>query len=188
MFWPFYERLEKQGTFLFIHPALAVPSLGLDGFNAYDLYRTVGREFDLTLATLRLIFGGVLDQFQQLNIVMSHFGGALSSLLGRIESYQDKPFWGLSEDPIHGRTSKHPVEHYLQRLYFDMGGHLGDMKTIQAALLHIPTERLLFGSDYPQEIREASEVTEYLHNLDQLDLTSEQKALMFGQNALNLVK
>ena len=47
--------------------------LGPQGFRAYDLFRAVGREFELVTAVMRLVCGGVLDEFPRLTIVMSHF-------------------------------------------------------------------------------------------------------------------
>lgn len=185
--WPFYEKVQELGTFLFVHPALASPTLGFQGFDAYDLYRAVGREFDLVLATIRLICGGVLDDFPDLKIVISHLGGGITSLLGRIKSYQDKEFWGLSGDPVHGRTAKEPFEHYLSRLYFDTGGHIGDMTAVQAALLNIPSDRLLFGTDYPQEIRTKEEIRQFVDNIDRLPLSRDEVDGILGFNGYQLL-
>lgn len=185
--WPFYEKVQTLGAFLFVHPALAVPTLGLKGFDQYDLYRTVGREFDLVLAVIRLICGGVLDDFPKLNIVVSHFGGGISALLGRIKSYQDKTFWGLENDPVHGRTAKEPFESYLPRLYYDTGGNFGDMAAVQSALLNIPSSRLLFGTDYPQEIRGHEEIGQFIENLRKLPLSAEEVDGILGNNALALI-
>ncbi|HLY67681.1 MAG TPA: amidohydrolase family protein, partial [Chloroflexota bacterium] len=82
--WPFYEHCQAAGQFIFVHPTLACGTLGTQGFQAYDLFRTVGREFELVTAVMRLVCGGVLDEFPRLNLVMSHFGGGITSLVGRI--------------------------------------------------------------------------------------------------------
>jgi predicted TIM-barrel fold metal-dependent hydrolase len=82
---PFYHKAEKLGLFIFIHPALSSAGNYLD----YDLGRSVGREFQLVLTVIRLINGGVLDQFPGLNFIISHLGGGIAALLGRIEPYQD---------------------------------------------------------------------------------------------------
>lgn len=49
-----------------------------------------------------------------------------------------------------------PFDHYLRHnLYFDTGGLFGNVNAIRAALTEIPPGRIVFGSDYPQEIRDA---------------------------------
>ncbi len=155
---PLYELLESKGKYLFIHPAISTSETEARQYNAFDLYRTVGREFSLVMATTRLIASGVLDNHPNLQIVMSHLGGGISSVVPRITSYQDKEMWGISEDPIHGRKAKEPFENYLKRIYFDTGGFFGDPRVIRIALQCIPKERILLGTDYPQEIRDAEPI------------------------------
>ncbi len=170
---PYYSALEELGMFLFIHPVLGVPSAGLSGYDAYDLYRCVGREFDLVLATLRLILGGVFDRHPGLRVVMSHLGGGIASLLDRIRGYQDKAHMGVADDPRHGLTSTEPVDAYLARsLYFDTGGFFGSVAAIKAALLELPADRIVFGSDYPQEIRSPEAMASFVQQLRSSDLPS----------------
>ena len=49
-------------------------------------------------------------------IHMSHLGGGLSALLGRIRSYQDKDFWGTADNARHGAKGQAGVRSlYLQQ-------------------------------------------------------------------------
>lgn len=186
--WPFYQKVQDLGTFLFVHPALATPSLGYQGFDAFDLYRTVGREFDLVLGTIRLIAGGVLDDFPDLKIIISHLAGGISALMGRIKNFQDKEFWGLTDDPVHGRAAKKPFASYIPRLFFDTGGHFGDMTTLRAALLNIPSSQILFGTDYPQEIRDAEEIHTFIGDIRAMnDLAPKEREGILGANGLGLI-
>ncbi|MDE3076105.1 MAG: amidohydrolase [Chloroflexota bacterium] len=181
---PIYRHVQERSSFIFVHPTLACGTLGPDGFRAYDLFRTVGREFELIGAVLQLVCGGVLDEFPRLKIVMSHFGGGITSMVGRIRDYQDKAFWGLADDPIHGRRPRQDFDHYLhERLYFDTGGHFGEMTAVRAALLNIPARRLLFGTDYPQEIRDQEQVKAFVANLQAMDLSAAEIAGILGANA-----
>lgn len=184
---PIYEKVQAADSFIFVHPTLACGTLGAQGFGAYDLFRTVGREFELVTAVMRLVCGGVLDEFPRLNVVMSHFGGGLTALVGRIRDYQDKAFWGVADDPIHGKRPKHGFDHYLSRLYFDTGGHFGEMTAVRAALLNIPPGNLLFGTDYPQEIRDEKQVKVFIDNLRRLELPPAQIDAILGGTAARLV-
>ena len=84
---PVYQEAAEAGLFIFVHPALAIPP-GLSGYyEAYDLYRCVGREHELITATYRLIAGGVFDRFPGLRVVMSHLGGGLAAIIERIRGY-----------------------------------------------------------------------------------------------------
>jgi aminocarboxymuconate-semialdehyde decarboxylase len=185
--YPFYEHCQSAGQFIFVHPTLACGTLGTQGFQAYDLFRTVGREFELISAVMRLVCGGVLDEFPRLNIIMSHFGGGITSMVGRIRDYQDKEFWGLLKDPIHGKTPKHPFDHYLSRLYFDTGGHFGEMTAVHAALLNIPVSHLMFGTDYPQEIRGQDKVKAFIDNLKGMGIPEGDIEAILGGNAARVL-
>jgi aminocarboxymuconate-semialdehyde decarboxylase len=185
--YPFYEHCQAAGQFIFVHPTLACGTLGTQGFQAYDLFRTVGREFELVTAVLRLVCGGVLDEFPRLNIIMSHFGGGITSLVGRIRDYQDKEFWGLLNDPVHGKKPKHEFDSYLGRMHFDTGGHFGEMSAVKAALLNIPVANLMFGTDYPQEIRGQDKVKVFIEGIRSLDLSKEDVEAILGGNAARVL-
>jgi aminocarboxymuconate-semialdehyde decarboxylase len=161
----FYSLLEDARKYLFIHAPVNVTEGQAKTYNAYDLFRTVGREFSLVTALMRLTLGGVLDRHPKLRIVMSHLGGGVAPLVERIVHYQDKSEWGLSEDPIHGRTSRRPFRYYLGRIYFDTAGFYGNVSALKAALLEIPKKRIVFGTDYPQEIREPEQAIKMLSAL-----------------------
>jgi predicted TIM-barrel fold metal-dependent hydrolase len=162
---PLYNLLESKGKYLFVHPAIKTNATEAKQYNAFDLYRTVGREFSLVMATMRLICGGVLDNHPDLNIVMSHLGGGISSVVPRIANFQNKEMWGIPDDPIHGRTAKEPFEHYLKKMYFDTGGFFGDPRAVQIALKVIPRNRILLGTDFPQEIRDEKPVVRLVKEL-----------------------
>ena len=160
--WPFYEKVQELGVFLFVHPSLALQQA--DYFNAYDIARSVGREFGLVVCLIRMINGGVFDAFPSLRVVMSHLGGGISALLGRILSYQDKEFWGTQHDSIHGKTPIRPFKAYFEQIFFDTGGVVGDVDAVKFALAKFPGQ-LVFGSDYPQEIRNGETLKEFVEGL-----------------------
>src|SRR5262249_57224652 len=67
---PFWAECEKLGVFVFVHPALKLNfSRAFDG---YDMARSVGREFSLIMATIRLINAGVFDRHPGLVVHMAH--------------------------------------------------------------------------------------------------------------------
>jgi hypothetical protein len=48
-------------------------------------------------------------------------------------------------------------DHYLRHnMVFDTAGFCGAMGAIKGALIEIPVSRIVFATDYPQEIREAT--------------------------------
>jgi len=181
--WPFYERVRELGMFLFIHPGSAANSEYLD----YDLGRSVGREGHLMAVVLRLINGGVLDDFPGLKVVMSHLGGGFAFWMGRILSYQNKEFWGTAGHPRHGRKARRPFREYLDEIYFDTGGISGDVNPVRMTLMEVSPSRLLFGTDYPLEIREGETVRRFIGKIRELPLGRAEIDGILGENARELI-
>lgn len=164
---PFWAECQRLGLFVFIHPALRLA--WPQQFDAYDLARSVGREFSLVQAVIRLINGGVLDRFPELVVHVAHLGGGIASVLGRVRSYQDKAFWGTGESPRHGQLPAHDLDHYVrERLIFDTAGFCGDMRSIRASMVELPADRIVFATDYPQEIREPEAVRAFVDGMREL--------------------
>jgi predicted TIM-barrel fold metal-dependent hydrolase len=156
-----------------VHPALKLNfSQQFDGF---DTARSVGREFSLIMATIRLINSGVLDRHPELTVHMAHLSGGIASMLGRIRCFQDKDFWGTKGNARHGMTPKQDFDHYIRnRLIFDTAGFAGDMGSIKAGLVEIPASQIVFATDYPQEIRQREVVRDFVQHLRALGAPGEQ--------------
>ena len=81
-FEPFWSECEKLGMFVFVHPALKLNFS--QQFDGYDTARSVGREFSLIMATIRLINSGVFDRHPGLTVHMAHLSGGIAGMLARI--------------------------------------------------------------------------------------------------------
>jgi predicted TIM-barrel fold metal-dependent hydrolase len=172
-FEPFWAEAVKLGLFVFVHPALKLNFS--QQFDAYDTARSVGREFSLIMATIRLVNGGVFDRHPSLIVHMAHLGGGIASMLGRVRSYQDKDFWGLRGNAKHGRTCEKDFDYYLRNNFmFDTAGFCGAIGSVKTALVEIPAERLVFATDYPQEIRGREVVRDFVADIRKLGPAGEK--------------
>jgi predicted TIM-barrel fold metal-dependent hydrolase len=179
----FYETVCNLDVPVFVHPAL-VPT-GYQHLSDYDLPRGLGREVDLTVATTRLIAGGIFDRFPSLKIVMAHFGGGISAVKDRLvgKAYR----FG---------TLKRPFGEYYDMVYFDMAGFEGGSTALQCALLGIRPERLVFASDYPQDFtgvntdtgRGMKDLRAYIQTVRDLPLDDATKEAILGGTAATLLK
>jgi predicted TIM-barrel fold metal-dependent hydrolase len=180
---PFWKEATRLGMFVFIHPCLKLNFS--QPLNAYDLARSVGREFSLIAATVRLIDSGLLDRHPALRIHMSHLGGGIATMLGRIRKFQDREHFGTAGHPVHGKLPARDFDHYLrERLVFDTAGMCGEIKSVQAALLELPASRCIFGTDYPQEIRDTAGVKKFVDEMRALGTDGER--ILSGNNGLLL--
>ena len=172
-FEPFWAEASRLGMYVFVHPALRLNDSRQ--FNAYDTARSVGREFSLVMATIRLINSGVFDRHPSLSVQMAHLSGGIASLMGRIRSYQDKDFWATAGNPRHGIKPQRDFDYYIrERLVFDTAGFCGAITAIKIALLELPASRIVLATDYPQEIRAPEAVRDFVKELRDLGAAGDQ--------------
>jgi predicted TIM-barrel fold metal-dependent hydrolase len=170
---PFWDEVCKLGMFVFVHPALKLNHA--QQFDAYDTARAVGREFSLIMATIRLVNSGVFDRHPELTVHMAHLAGGIAGMLARIRCFQDKEFWGTAGNARHGRTGKKPFDHYIaNNLVFDTAGFAGGIGAVKAGLAEIPASRMVFATDYPQEIRKREVVRDFVRDIRALGADGER--------------
>jgi aminocarboxymuconate-semialdehyde decarboxylase len=179
----FYETICALEVPVFVHPAL-VPT-GYKHLQDYDLPRVLGREVDLTVATTRLIAGGIFDRFPTINIVMAHFGGGIAAVKDRL----------VGKGYRFG-TLKKSFDEYYDMVYFDMAGFEGGLAALNCALQGIRPERLVFASDYPQDFTGVNtdtgkgmrELKNYIETIRNLPLEQKSKEKILGDTAAVLLK
>jgi predicted TIM-barrel fold metal-dependent hydrolase len=178
-----YELMCELDAPLFVHPAL-VPT-GYEHLKDYDLPRVLGREVDLTVATTRLIAGGIFDRYPNLKIVMAHFGGGIAAVKDRL----------VAKGYRFG-TLKRAFSDYYEMVYFDMAGFEGGTVALNCALEGIRPERLVFASDYPQDFtgvntdtgKGMTELRNYIETIRKLPLGEQSKEDILGGTAARLLK
>lgn len=186
--WPFYEKASDLKAAIFVHPSVKLS--GLDVCKGpYDLFRTIGREFDLALATFRLCAGGVLEEFPDLNFIMAHFGGGFSSIKERMDRYikfLGADFW--FGKPLISPPYLENYNKYFGRLFFNMAGREIGIETIKCALTNISTGKLLFGTDYPPNfVNDGIGMRTYIQRIRELPLDRKSIDAMLGTNAIELL-
>lgn len=156
-----WERLEALSLPVFLHPTFV---LAPDRLERFYLTNLLGNPFETAVAAAHLIFGGVLDRFPKLEVVLPHAGGAFPWLVGRLrrgwEKRQDlKP---LSADPLS----------YLRRFHYDTIGYSEEV--LDYLLRHIGADRIMMGSDYcfPIAYEQPVEVVSTHPGLSEADQTA----------------
>jgi len=181
---PYWAECEKRDLYVFVHPALR-PTTS-PHLHAYDLVRSIGREFSLATTVVRLIDGGVLDRFPNLKIQLGHLGGSFAVLMDRIRAFHQRERLGTANDPINGRLPDRDIDHYTrERLYYDTAGVFGSMVAVKATLGEVPASQVVLGTDYPLELHTDDEMCKIVKDIAALG--SDGDAILSG-SAKKLLK
>jgi aminocarboxymuconate-semialdehyde decarboxylase len=143
-----FAMMDKLRLVVFMHSTPGVPNPALE---EYSLRVLVGFPFEMSLAVSRLIFAGVLERYPGINLVLSHGGGTLPFLKGRLNRGYDAPHYEYNPD-CHAHITKPPGD-YFQQIYFDTC--VLSPQSLRFLVQVVGVDRVVFGSDFPFEIGDA---------------------------------
>jgi aminocarboxymuconate-semialdehyde decarboxylase len=167
---PFWARAEALGTVVFVHPYAPLGG----GLDAYYLHNLLGNPFETAVAFSRLLLGGVLERHPRLRLCLAHGGGALPSVIGRLEHGYD------IYDVCHAGGAGRPAS-YLGRVWYDTITH--DVNALDHLLARVGASQLLLGSDYPFAIGDLDPV----RTVEKLGVDRAARAAVLGGNAAALL-
>jgi len=166
---PFWEAASETGAALYLHPMFGC---GDDRLLDYDMINAVGRGVDTTTAIARMIYAGHFTKYNGMKMVLSHGGGALPYVLGRMNrNYLMHKDDGYAD----------PVEQ-MANLWYDTV--LFDPRTLRFLVELFGAEKVVLGSDYPFPIGDMTPC-KIVHdaNLSEVDTSA-----ILGDNAAKLFR
>jgi aminocarboxymuconate-semialdehyde decarboxylase len=130
---PFWEAASGLAATVYIHPMFGC---GDPRLMDYDMINAVGRGMDTTTAVARMLFAGHFTRFSGMNVVLSHGGGALPYIMGRL---------GRNVDAHPGQYADPREE--IKGCYYDTV--LFDPLALAFLCAGVGPEFVMLGSDYP---------------------------------------
>jgi aminocarboxymuconate-semialdehyde decarboxylase len=167
-----FARCEELGIVIFMHP---------DGFTEAGRFKdhyfanVIGNPLDSTVAVHHLIFGGVLQDYPNLKIVVAHGGGYLPGYSGRIDH-------AASARPDTCECIRYMPTTYLKRLYFDSLVYTHHQ--LQYLVDTYGADHILVGTDYPADMGETDPLG-FIESAPGLD--DVERAAILGRNAARLL-
>ncbi|MCY3713992.1 MAG: amidohydrolase family protein [Gemmatimonadetes bacterium] len=159
---------------LFVHPTTPHAH---DVYSAYRLTPMAGFPFDTSVAALHLVLSGTMAAYPDLKVVLGNLGGTIPFLAGRIDqAYRSYPEAREQLD--------RPPSEYLKDMYYESAG-MPDSGALRLAIDFAGIDRVMFGSDYPQQI---ADVDLGLRTIDELELDEAGRQRIVGRNAARLLK
>ncbi|GGK84975.1 amidohydrolase family protein [Streptomyces flaveus] len=143
-FRPVWAELERLEVPLYLHPA-AVPVDNWRVFNGYPVL--VGPSWGWTATTgahaLRLIYGGVFDEFPGASLMLGHMGELLPFQMARLDSR-------YPHVPVEQRVQHLPSYYLRNNVYVTTSGVMSHAALL-GAVHAVGVDRVLFAVDYPFE-------------------------------------
>ncbi len=141
-FRPIFARCEELGLTLFMHPTGFTEARRMGPWHLGNL---IGNPLESTVAVHHLIFGGVLDAYPGLKLVIAHGGGFLPAYSGRTDH-------AAAARPDCCECIHHDPTHYLKRLYFDT--MVFTHHQLEYLIEQYGADHILMGTDYPYDMGE----------------------------------
>ena len=172
-FEPFWAKVQELDVLVFVHPVGFSDAARLKD---YYLNNVIGQPMEEAVFVSRLIFGGVLERYPNLKVVVGHGGGYLPYYPGRMDhAYKVRP-----ECKQH--ISRPPSE-YLKKFYFD--SIVYQEPSLENLVRFAGSAHVLLGTDYPFDMGEDDPVG-FINKLKSVPQAERDKIL--GGNAIRLLK
>ena len=139
-FRPIFEELNRRKAVVYVHPTFPDCCEALVGLAP----SVIEVPFDTVRAIASLLISGTFARFRNINWVFSHGGGALASVIERMNAFFTilRPLKNLAEVAPEG------VDAEIRRLHFDIANAAWP-DAMAGALKMAPVSQFMFGSDYP---------------------------------------
>jgi predicted TIM-barrel fold metal-dependent hydrolase len=179
-FWPIFKKAEALGVPIYLHPTQppkAVVDTYYSGFNQGVSYMFAnagwGWHIETAVHVLRLILGGVFDEYPKLQIVIGHLGESLPFMINRVDNM-----------PPEMTKLKHPISYYLRNnVHYTFSG-FNFTPTFIDLLFQVGVDRIMFSADYPYA--EMSEARAFLDKLPVSPVDREKIAHGNAERLFNL--
>jgi aminocarboxymuconate-semialdehyde decarboxylase len=139
-FEPLWATAQELGAFMFVHPNNIA---GADRLKSYYLANLIGNPLDTTIAAASLYFGGVMDRYPKMKVMLAHGGGFTPYQAARWEHG-----WAVRPEPKKN-IPKQPVN-IAGRFIYDTILH--SAQTLEAMIGLVGVDKVMLGSDYPYDM------------------------------------
>jgi len=178
-FWPILEQAELLDVPIYLHPTpppQAVIDASYGGFAPIVTEMLAGPGWGWHIETgvhvIRMILGGVFDQYPKLQIVIGHMGEGLPFMLQRLDVM-----------PMAMTKIKRPISEYLrENIHYTFSG-FNFTPTFLDLLLQVGVDRIMFSADHPY-----ASMANARAFLDQLPVSAADKERIAHGNAERLLR
>jgi len=172
-----WECAEGLDVPLYLHPANGLDTPHVFGGH----HELIGPMWswgpEIAAQTLRLVFGGVFDDFPNAKLLLGHMGEGLPFVLWRLDSR-----WDFHSHRGIDLARGYPSEYLRHNVYVTTSG-VCSTPPLVCTLMALGAEHILFGTDYPYE--DMANATEFLRTAP---IDDEDRAKISHRNAESMLR
>ncbi|WP_114965702.1 amidohydrolase family protein [Alkalilacustris brevis] len=184
---PFFDTMNRLGKPVWLHPArtAAHPDYMSEDKSLYEIWWALGWSYETAAAFSRLVFSQTFDRYEDLQLVLHHFGGIIPMLEGRIG-----PGWdqlgsrtsGEDYGALLDRLKKRPLDYFKQNCFVDCAT-FGGRGAMLCGLDFFAHDKILFASDCPFDPEQGpGYIRDTIAILDALDLSESEREAIYSKN------
>jgi aminocarboxymuconate-semialdehyde decarboxylase len=133
---PLWEAVNDLGAIVWIHP----DGIRDPWFQRYGMWNSIGQSIEEAKVMTSIIYGGVVEKYPDIRIVMAHGGGYFPHNMGRLDR-------NVTNRPDSMKNITKPPSEYLRSFYYDTC--LYHTSILAALIKVVGADRIVMGSDYP---------------------------------------
>ena len=182
-YWIIFERAEKLGVPIYLHPSIPSPDM-IKPFLTYPVLTRAmwGFAAEAGLSAMRLICSGVFDKYPGLKIILGHMGEGIPYWLWRIDNRWERGK-ALHPDWYVGNLQKTPSQYFRENFYVTTSGMFWP-PALQFICSVLEDDKILFAVDYPQESNKVA--VEFIESTPISDSTKEKICHLNTEKLLRL--
>ena len=168
-FWPILEAAQALNAPVYLHPRTP-PAQMYDAYTDYLMDRALwGFAAEASLHVVRLIMGGVFDQFPRLQVVLGHMGEGI-------------PFWLSRLDEVSARTGmpelqRRPSDYFRNNIHITTSAMFWD-PVLTLCVDALGADRIMFAVDSP--FASSEQGTRWLDNAP---ISAADRRMIYQENA-----
>lgn len=188
----FYAAANDADVPIWIHPQ-NYEWHDFDDPENFWMYSCFGWPFETSIAVCRLVFNGVLDRYENLEIITHHLGGTIPYLDERLRSWvktrqeEDPDSWRTGVERL--QSLSQPIDAYFDRIYADTAvSSLGETETLECGNEFFGADNVLFGADVAYGPGDGFVWMEHMiPAIDDMDASAAAKEKIFAGNIKRLL-
>ena len=177
-YWTIFERAERLGVPIYLHPTVPHPDAMKAYFQGYEELARAGWGFalDTSCHFLRIVFAGVFDAYPKLKIILGHLAEGLPFAMHRLDDH-------TRAAAARRGLKRRPIEYLKENLLVTTSGNWYEPAFV-CTLLALGADNILFAVDWPYEANKTG--VEFLQKISISDADREKIAHLNAERELGL--